>query len=253
VQGGAGSTTPPTGQIVFADLYFYTLSPVTLTPGPGATATASVTIQPAQLASGDYNLLTATYGGDTLYGPSTSSAVDVYNDSADFSVTPLQSNIVVKSGASGTIAINLVPVSGFTGTVSLKCAAPAGLTCSMSQSSVALGGTATTQLTINAFTTGSTASVQGLHPYGWFGLGGGGTVLAVCLLFAAPRRRRLYLLLVSMLVLPALFVGCGGGGGSKKPVTPTQQNVAAGTYHVVVSGTTQSGTTHNTQVTVIVQ
>jgi hypothetical protein len=29
--------------------------------------------------------------------------------------------------------------------------------------------------------------------------------------------------------------------------------VAAGTYHVVVSGTASSGTTHNTQVTVIVQ
>jgi hypothetical protein len=258
VQGGAGSTTAPTGQIVFADLYFYTMSPITLTPGSGTTSTASVTIQPSQLASGDYNLLTATYGGDTLYGPSTSGAVDVYNDSADFSVTPLQSNIVVKSGATGTVNINLVPVSGFTGTVSLKCAAPDGLTCSLSQSSVTLSGTATTQLTINAFTTGSTttgltASARGLHPYGWLGLGSGGTILAVCLLFAVPRRRRLYLLLVSMLVLPALFVGCGGGSSSKKPVTPTQQNVAAGTYHIVVSGTTQSGTTHNTQVTVIVQ
>jgi len=253
VHGGAGSTTPPTGQVVFADLYFYTLSPVTLTPGPGATATASVTILPSQLASGDYNLLTATYGGDTLYEPSTSSAVDVYNDASDFSVTPLQSNIAVKSGATGTVGINLVPVSGFTGTVSLTCAAPAGLTCSLSQSSVALTATTATQLTINAFTTGSTASVRGLHPYGWFGLGGGGTVLAACLLFVAPRRRRLYLLLVSTLVLPALFVGCGGGGGSKKTVTPAQQNVAAGTYHIVVSGTAASGTTHNTQVTVIVQ
>jgi hypothetical protein len=252
VQGGAGSTIPPTGQIVFADLYFYTLSPVALKPGTGATATASVTILPAQLASGDYNLITATYGGDSLYEQSTSSAVDVYNDAADFSVTPLQSNIVVKSGASGTVDINLVPVSGFTGTVSLKCAAPDGLTCSLSQSSVALSGTISTKLTINAYTTGTVASAQGLHPYGWLGLGGG-TILAACLLFAVPRRRRFYLLLVSAFVLPALFVGCGGGGSSKKPVTPTQQNVAAGTYHVVVSGTASSGTTHNTQVTVIVQ
>jgi hypothetical protein len=254
VQGGAGSTTPPTGQIVFADLYFYTLSPVTLKPGTGATATASVTILPAQLASGDYNLITATYGGNSLYEQSTSSAVDVYNDASDFSVTPLQSNIVVKSGATGTVDVNLVPVSGFTGAVSLKCVAPTGLTCSLSQSSVVLSATTSTQLTINAFTTSSTASVQGLHPYGWFGLGGGGAVLAACLLFAVPRRRRLYLLLVSTLVLPALFVGCGGGGGgSKQPAAPTQQNVAAGTYHIVVSGTAPSGTTHNTQVTVIVQ
>lgn len=256
VQGGAGATTPPTGSVFFYDGYFLSIASAPLTPGTGASSTATLTFRPSELPSGDTNEMTAGYSGDGLYNGSASAAVVVPNSYADFSITSQASNVVIKSGSTGTATINLAAVDNFSGAVALACTAPAAITCSLNPASATLSGTATTAtVTINAFTTTKTAATLSRQQHGLF-LATSGFMLAGLLLLGlgSPNRRRQSQALLGLVMFAVLSVGVGCGGGSKSvPPGPTQQNAPAGTYRVSVSATSSAGEIHNTVITVFVQ
>jgi hypothetical protein len=253
VQGGTGATNPPTGSISFYDAYFLPIAEAPLTPGTGASSTATLTFQPFEL-SGNANELTARYSGDGLYNASTSAAVVVPNSLADFSITSQASDVAIKSGSTGTATINLAPVDNFSGTVTLACTAPAAITCSLNPTSANLSAASTATLTINAFTITQSTAALPHQQHGLFLATSGFMVAGFVLLgLGSSNRRRQGQALLGLVVFAVLSIGVGCGGSTSAPHGPTQQNAPAGTYRVVVSATSSTGEIHNTAITVFVQ
>lgn len=246
----------PTGTVTLYGVSADELTnPKTLVPGTNGTSSVTVQARAGQFIPGQ-NFLTATYSGDSKYQPSTSSVLtSVVNSQADFSVQVQNATLVVASGASGTSTIALQSEQGFNATVALTCTAPTSFTCTLSSGAVALNGTATATLTVNAFTTTTAENhPQGVAP---FVRDLGAPALACFLLFLLPRRKRYGRVLFALLFGAALAggIGCGHSSSSQPaPVVVTKTTKAApGTYNVVVTGTAPSGTVHNTTLTVIVQ
>jgi subtilase family serine protease len=248
---GSG-TTAPTGKVnIFeANLQYISADNFkgnNVVPGTGNTSTATFTFLAGDLQP-EQNLLVFTYGGDTTYQGSSSSAINIPDSDADFSLLLTTPNVAIPSGSSGTASLQIGSTNGYAGAVALTCTAPTGLTCTMSAGSVTLAASGSTSATVTINSSITTGSVH----YGWR-VGGGGVVLAGLLLVFLPRRRRLLPLVCCLLsvALIAGTVGCGGAsGGSKGPVIT---NAKAGTYNVLVTGTSSTGAVHDAVVTVIVQ
>jgi hypothetical protein len=86
--------------------------------------------------------LTASYGGDTDFKPSTSPAVSLKVVDFALSVSPASANVV---GRRATYTVTVTGQNGLAGAVSLSCSGgPAGSTCAMSPASITLPGTTTT-------------------------------------------------------------------------------------------------------------
>jgi len=256
VQGGTGATSAPTGNIVFADGYFgTTTTPFALTPGTGASSTATWTFQPlSALPFIDTNELSAVYSGDALYNASFSTPVGVPSSAADFSITSQASNVAIKSGSTGTATINLAPVDNFSGTLTLACTAPAAITCSLNPASATLSAATTATLTINAFTITQSTAALSPQQHGLFLATSGFMVAGFVLLgFGSPNRRRRGQALLGLVVFAILSIGVGCGGSTSNVKKTTQINAPAGTYRVSVSATSSSGEIHNTLITVFVQ
>lgn len=191
------------------------------------------------LGSVDVSAMATVWGSASVpYDATTSSGAPA----ADFQIVANPSQATVSPGSSTTVAINVTALAGFTGTVSLSCSLPstasAGITCGLSPTSVTLGASGTTTLTINA---SSSASLRPLRlPVApasngpWQGLAGGGISLAALFLLGLPAQRRRFarmgkrtqwtaLAMLLLVVSVAAAVGCnssmvtpptGGGGGS---------------------------------------
>jgi subtilase family serine protease len=166
---------------------------------------------------------------------------------------------IASAGQPGTSTITVTATNGFNGTVNLARAltpasTTAGVSCSLGQASVTVNGSSTTT-TMTVSTTaphvlsGTSASVQPPRGFSWLAAGGGGLLAGVFLIGASSRRRRVAGLGLMLLVFFAAEVGCGGGsssGNAKTGGTP------AGSYTIVVTGT--SGSLHsNNNVAVTVQ
>lgn len=258
VKGPTGSTVTPTGSVKMWDAYYISSKAVTLVPGTGATATATFTLTPADLASYSANELAAAYSGDANYNGSTSLPVSLYNGVGDgYSITLQSQTLAVASGSTGTATLNLQSIGNFNGLVNLSCSilSAANMTCAINPTSVTLNGSSTATVSLNAYTTTTTtASVKSGNS--WY-LGGGFTALAFCLFFTRKRYRMYF---ASMACLAALLIGttfatgCGGSSttGTKTPTT-TVNKASAGSYSVVVSATGDNGQKHNVLLTVVVQ
>jgi hypothetical protein len=237
-----GTVTPTLGNV---DAFY----PITLTPGAGATSTATFVARAADFLSGT-NTLSMNYSGDTVYAASSSSSVVVINDSTDFTIQTQTPNLSIAAGGSGTATIDLASMNGFNGTVNLTCAGASKLTCSVANGSVTLNGNATTTVTINSV---ETAEVRGGSRLGW-PVSAGGTLLACLMCFVLPRRRRLGRMFLGLLVVGMLAAGISGCSGSSTTVTKTPpDNGPPETYAVVVTGTGSNGLVHNTVITVVVE
>jgi hypothetical protein len=116
----------------------------------------------------------------------------------------------------------------------------------MSSNSVTLTSGSSTSATV---TVNSAITIGSTH-FGW-GVGGGGALLAGIFLVFVPRRRRTLPRICCLLTLTFLagVLGCSG----PQSATPTVFKANAGTYTVLVTGTSSSGAVHDATVTVIVQ
>jgi hypothetical protein len=255
---GSG-TVAPTGTVTATVANLFGFAPVTLVPGTGNTSTATMTFRAEGLLPGN-NSLSVNYSGDSIYNGSNSVATVAYDDPTDFSIQTQTPNLVIPSGSTGVANVNLSSFNGFTGAVAVTCAAPQYLSCSVGSSSVTLNGAAaSTTVSINTVTPDTPpATASAKHTgKGWLG-SAGGSLFACVLLLVLPKRHRFgrtMLGLLACILMLGSAIGCGGGNNpnSTAPKSPANQSAAAGTYTVVVTGTSAAGVIHNTAISVIVQ
>jgi ribosomal protein S11 len=258
-----GPLTIPTGKVIFQS-GSTTLGTVPLTGG--GIATLSLSNFPLGTSS-----VTAIYDGDTVFGPSLSSAVtvSVYTGPGDFSLGYGNINVLVNgvqtavpdnfatvtAGSSALYILTATSLNGFDQGIALSCSGlPANASCSFSPALVTpiVGTTYSFGLAIN---TTNVNVPNGPHA----GLGDGpifrrivvGAPLLALLLWlplypARIRRRMRGVALLFVLCLSAMGVFTGCSNSPNKVFTP------AGTYTVTINGLANN-ITHSETVTLTVQ
>jgi FtsP/CotA-like multicopper oxidase with cupredoxin domain len=176
------------------------------------------------------NSITAFYQGDSTYGESVSTALPLTISSFALSSSGVTAR--VGSAAIANVAVNVA--TNFTNPISFTCTMPSTMTesaCFVDPNSMT--GTGQANLTVNT-TPIHSASRQTNGP-GWMAAGGG-TSLACLFLLAIPRRRWRDQVMLALALTTALFmvIGCSGA-------TATDPGTAKGSYTVVVTGTSGSG------------
>ena len=156
---------------------------------------------------------------------------------ADFALDGLVSSVSSR-GQTGTSTVTVTALNGFATTVDLTCAASntsVQISCTLNPTTVDLSSnhTATSQLSIA--TVADMRLPSGSRSRGmWFAASGG--LFAVVLLGGLSSRRRRFGWL-SLIVLSIIVTGvaCGGGGSSNQKQQST--GTPAGTYSIVITGT----------------
>jgi hypothetical protein len=140
----SGMTGPvPTGTVTFS-------SGTTVIGTATLNATGVATLTP-ELGSGTFNI-SVSYPGDTLHGPSQSTAVSVTGYGSSYNLVVNPSAVSVATTQNSIVTVSVTSVSGFADTIGLGCASlPAGVNCHFANISLPLtaNGTATEQLTID--------------------------------------------------------------------------------------------------------
>lgn len=248
VTGPSGDSTVPTGSVSFNN-------GATVLGTGTLDATGAAAFSTTSLVAGNYSI-TAAYGGDSNFSPSTSSAVPltvVTPPPPDFTISLAQSSATFTFGTAGTISdgINVTSVNGFNQPVALSCSgAPQFATCSVTPASVTPNGSTPGASTLNIATDVSTTAgissptlrnSRGLAALAFLG---GGWIFII----AVPRIRShaLHLGLLLCLVGGPLL-GCGGSSSNK-----TSNNTPKGTYTITVTATAGT-TTHSTPFTLTIQ
>ncbi len=259
VSGPAGATVAPTGYVTF---FGSGVSPVWVNGWPltaaSSGASASFTLRyPASIfGTNGAAQITAVYSGDSNYSPSTSAveSVNVTQGGPDFQISPQAPQLSVASGSTASTGINLASTYGFSGTVALTCAPSSSqFSCSVGPTSTALSSTASATLTISATIPGAAANLAPARNPARRSWTGAGAALALCFIFAIPLRRRHWIGLACLpLLLAALCItGCGGGNGGGGTNPPPVNGTPAGTYTVLVTGTS-NGIVHNAVIALVV-
>jgi Bacterial Ig-like domain (group 3)/FG-GAP-like repeat len=245
VTGPSGSMGAPTGSVTFLDKAT-TLGMATLnSAGVGAYSTTT-------LSAGTHSI-TAQYGGDDNFVPSTSAAVTVTIQTApppSFSISASPASLSIMPGQSGTSTLSVTPAGGFAQAVSFACSGlPLKASCSFAPATVTPGASAvTTTLTI---TTTAPQESEERSRISRSEIPGCLALLSL-LLFAMPGSERArgwgrWFVLVITLALGGGFIGCGRGGSP----TPTIPGTPAGTADVTITATSGSiNQTTTLQVTV---
>jgi hypothetical protein len=223
------------------------------------TVSGSATIPASELPSGTYQVV-AGYQGDGIQLSSFSSPVSLTVTVTDFSLSALGKNLPVAAGKSLTIPVAMSGPSYAPITIALSCLASSpSIGCTIDPSSSSVTGNVTATLTVNAFTSSTSASAAQrtassrngvLHHYAE------GLAFACLVVIVLPSRRR-SAKLWSVLVLLAVFsitAGCGSSHTTMTtgPTGPTITPAAAGSYSVTVTGIS-GGITHSATVNLQVQ
>jgi hypothetical protein len=229
--------------------------------GSGPVSNGSVAFTPTSTLTAGTHSLTASYGGDTKFAASTSSAATLTVNAAptsDFTVATAPSSLSLAAGASGTSTISVAPVNGATLSVALSCGTlPAKVSCTINPASLTLDGTHTATATATIGTMANT-SIQPFEtpsaprlppvPLVFFV----STMLALFLFLAAGaiqnERPKRVLVAGAMLVLTLAVVSCSGGGSSS-----SSNGTAPGTYTINLTGaSTSPALSHSTPLAVTV-
>jgi hypothetical protein len=200
--------------------------------------------------------LTAQYGGDATFMPSTSAATPV------LAVTQGSPTLTVAAAGTASDVLTLAVAPGYAGTLQLTCTGlPQNATCTFAPASVVFSSSnsSTSTLTI---TTGTSASLSlpsslfgGSRTITWAATLGLPSLFALAL---ASRRRKLKVALRTMALLLLLggfanaLTGCGGSNpGSSNSGSGT--STPSGTYPVQVVATGNAGVTQTISLSVTVQ
>ena len=178
-------------------------------------SSGKATFSTSSLGAGSYSV-TAAYGGDVTFAPSTSSAVALTVTGAgatsDFTLAASAATLTIAAGKSGTDTITVTPKNGFNQPTSFACSGlPSGAACSFSPASVTPSGTAASSSTMTITTTA--ASSRNLNPWPF---AGGGIVFAFGVFFVRDRKRLPNLLGLMLLLLGVGGIASGCGGSSSK-------------------------------------
>ncbi len=244
----------PTGKVQFLN-GSSVLGMGTLTAGVATFTTSSLT-------AGSYNV-TAAYGGDPNFTPSTSSAAPITVATPDYSITSNPTSLTIQQGQSGTAIFTVTPIDGFNQAITFSCAGlPSGASCSFSPATVTPNGApVTSQLTITT-TAPSSALLHKLDPLQERGnWGRSSAALALFAgLFVGARRRRMPNMLRMLIFTVAIFLfplaGCGGGSpqNSQSSTPPPNLGTPAGTSQVAITASAGgSGTAlHTASLTLVI-
>jgi len=168
----------------------------------------------------------------------------------DFALAAAGASVqTVTAGQTATYNLVLSSSGGFNGTVTISCSgAPQGATCSANPVTANLTGTTTANVSLTVSTIARTAA-------GNVGAVTSPIVATVTLglagcWFATRRRKLMTQLLAGLLfVVVVSMLGCGGSSSTTQPI---QRGTPAGTYTVVVTGSSGS-TSHSQNLTLTVQ
>jgi hypothetical protein len=180
---------------------------------------------------------------------------------ADFVLVPTPSSRTVPAGTPASFSISAMPQGGsFDGAVRFSCGAlPTNASCSFSPQEVTPGTTG--RDTVLTIATRSGSAEMGSSTAGTL-VASVGLAVATALTrprrgrrdsrleIRAARRPRHWLVVAALVVLPSC--GTGGGNGGKNPPPTGSPNTPAGTYQIVVNGTSD-GSLRSTTVTLVVQ
>lgn len=173
--------------------------------------------------------------------------------------------VTVASGQTASYSLSVAPGGGFNQSVAFACTgAPARSTCAVSPNTVQLNGSTSATVTVTVTTAVASLLVRKLpasslpRPPGyWLVLPISallGLALVACLLVRhRVRRPRLaYGVALVLLLCVGMTMSACGGGGSTSSGSGGNPGTPAGTYKLVVTGTSTS-LTHTTNFTLIVQ
>jgi hypothetical protein len=246
-QVSASASGMPTGTVTFLN---GTTQLGTGTLDGSAQATFSTSI----LAAGSY-AVTATYGGDSKFAESMSTAttltVGTAGSSPDFSLATGAATLMIARGKSGTDTISITPVNGFNQPTAFACSGlPSGAACSFSPATVTPNGTVAGTTTMTITTTAPSSSRSSSSPWPF---AGGSGAFALGLIFLRGRKRLPSLLcLVLLLGMGGIVFGCGGS--SHKPPTGNAGTPAGtSTVTITAAGSSANPVSHTTTVALTVQ
>ena len=221
----------------------------------------------AALDTGTHNV-SAQYGGDATFAPSTSVAVQQRVNAAagtgvDFTLQASATALGAIAGANASTTLTVTALNGLTQSVSFTCSGlPAGAACSFAPATVATSaGPANTSLTITTNGAPVTVASEGSGPArgpfepfppiwaaAWIALASWREIGA-----ASTKLRLRCGLLMGLLALAGV-VACGGSGGGGSG-SGAAGGTPAGTSIVTVTATAGSGTaaiTHTLDLTLAV-
>jgi subtilase family serine protease len=245
VTSTAGGT--PTGTVAFSD--------GATSLGTGALSAGVATFTTSSLSMGSHSI-TASYGGDTNFAASTSSALSQAVNIAAFA--PVSGTATVTAGQSVMINLTIYAASGSNLSLMLSCGSlPLKASCTFSPNPVVSPGPTGTPvtLTFSTMSSGLPANPTNRSPWPWGALGFSAALAALCAagmiqLRHVPRHRLAFGMCICVIALASVLIGCGGGGYSTGP--PPYTGTPKGTATFTVTGVS-GATTISTPVSVTVQ
>lgn len=175
------------------------------------------------------------------------SVTPVSGNTADFSAAVSPTTTTINAGQSANFTVSIAPSGGFNKVVTFSCSGvPTGASCTVTPSSVTLNGTSASTATVMVMTTQRSGFFTWpelrvrprTSPWSW-------VALLACIFFwvgllrlRKVQGRALRLLLpCSAILLAVLCASCGGGMMMPAPGKGPPGGTPAGTYTVVVTGT----------------
>jgi len=240
----ANPISTPVGQLaIFSEGGF----PLSVGPAPLPGSFASFNTNSLSVGT---HAITATYTGNSSYGPSTSVPFNQVVNPAppDYSITPNNTSATILAGQSVSFQIMTKSLNFFAGEVRFTCGnLPPLTTCKLSTPDAVVDGAEPTFFTtVSIQSTGPHASLvlpgsrHNATNAALWGLGalGLGVVFLSC---AGPRKRsRALAAALPLLALAVVLTSCGGGSSPPPPPTPTPTPTPppatpAGTYSLSIS------------------
>ncbi len=217
------------------------ISPDTVTPG--ATTTATVTVQSGALQAGQNTV--QVEGDDGIHQHFASASVTLLSPGFSEQIDPASASIA--AGQSAQAQVSVTPAYGFNGTVSLTCSgAPIFSTCGFDQSSLAISGATAASATLRFTTQGNSQAIPAPPPVRlakmpwvlcWLLLLG----ISFCAEVMRQGRAPSATILVSAafcLMLCAAVTETACGGGAPAPMVSLPPSVTpAGAYSLTITAT----------------
>jgi hypothetical protein len=246
----------PTGTMTFKD------SGTTL--GSAAlNGSGTATYSTAGLAVGAHTI-TAVYSGDANNVTSTSTALSVTVNPANFNLSATPTSQTIADGQSATFNVTVTPQGSLADAINFSCSGlPAMSTCSFSPASMTPhSNIVTTTLTIT--TVGHSAILDLPQPKGptrspFYGIGMFAVIIlamVAMLIASAETNRRLRILIPACLILLAMISMAACAGNSGKSITSTGPTTPIGTSQLTVTASTTAANgnlSHSTTLTLTVQ
>ncbi len=225
------------------------------TVAPSATCAVQITFTPTSSGTRTGSVILTS---SAIGSPQT---VTLSGSGIDFNMPANGGSKTVVAGSTASYQMDIAPVGGsFSNPIALTCAGvPAFATCSISPTSVTPGANAssvtvtiTTKASVSAALDAPSATHHPIFATLWMTNGLG--IFGVLLFGNSNRKskRPWYVLLGLVLLMTIILAGCGGSSTASTPAKTTTTGTPAGTYTVIVVGTSGSAQ-HFSSLTLIVQ